>query len=664
MPLVAPNLDDRKFADIVAQAKTLIPRYAPEWTNFNDSDPGMTLVQLFAWMTEILVYRINQVPNLNYIKFLQLLGIELAPAQPALANLTFSLARPDLSYAIVPQGTQVAASSDGNKPIVFETDTSLIAIGPALTAIQSYDGLSYSNVTSRNNANGQWFYPFGQNAQAGSALMLGFSATVAFPAQQVDLAVGLRDNMLVPEVMKCGGTLPPPAILAWEYWDGSTWEPLSLSSDGTRSFTQNGHIVFTGPGSFVQAAPMGKVTTSFYWIRARIVSTSYDNSPQLASILTNTVQATQAVTISDEVLGGSDGTPNQVFTTANNPIVVLPTAIAVTNLDGTRVKVTSLRLEVDEGQGFVVWQQVDDFFASNTDDAHFVLDRTTGQVTFGDGEHGRIPGVNLASPSDNIVARSYRYGGGSQGNVAALSITQIQTSTPSINAVTNYAAAQGGTEEESVANAKLRASQALQANDRAVTGSDFEYLATQAPAANVIRAHALPLFHPNFPNGQVPGVVTVVVVPNSSVPNPTPNQTTLTAVCNYLDLHRLLTTEVFVMGPTYRKIKVQASLIVQPGSDLATVQNEAVAALNNFFSTLTGGPNGTGWPFGGEIYYSDVYRLLIAIDGVQRVVTDQLILILDNQRQQLCHDVPINASELLYNDPQGHSIQVSYSTGS
>src|ERR1019366_8819871 len=204
-----------------------------------------------------------------------------------------------------------------------------------------------------------------------------------------------------------------------------------------------------------------------------------------------------------------------------------------------------------------------------------------------------------------IVARSYRYGGGSQGNVAALSITQIQTSTPSINAVTNYAAAQGGTEEESVANAKLRASQALQANDRAVTGSDFEYLATQAPVANAIRAHALPLFHPNFPNGQVPGVVTVVVVPNSSVPNPTPNQTTLTAVCNYLDLHRLLTTEVFVMGPTYRKIKVQASLIVQPGSDLATVQNEAVAALNNFFSTLTGGPNGTGWPFGGEIYYSD-----------------------------------------------------------
>src|SRR5215469_5495068 len=117
MPLVAPNLDDRQFADIVAQAKTLIPRYAPEWTNFNDSDPGITLVQLFAWMTDILIYRLNQVPDLNYIKFLQLLGIELSPAQPATVDLTFTLTGTNIQTAIVPQGTQVAAGSGGAQPI-------------------------------------------------------------------------------------------------------------------------------------------------------------------------------------------------------------------------------------------------------------------------------------------------------------------------------------------------------------------------------------------------------------------------------------------------------------------------------------------------------------------------------------------------------------------
>jgi predicted phage baseplate assembly protein len=77
MPLTPPNLDDRQFADIVAEAKTLIPRYVPEWTNFNETDPGIALTELFAWMSEIIIYRLNQVPNLNYIKFLQLIGIEL-----------------------------------------------------------------------------------------------------------------------------------------------------------------------------------------------------------------------------------------------------------------------------------------------------------------------------------------------------------------------------------------------------------------------------------------------------------------------------------------------------------------------------------------------------------------------------------------------------------
>jgi predicted phage baseplate assembly protein len=668
MPLQAPILDDRQYADIVAQAKTLIPRYAPEWTNFNDSDPGITLVQLFAWMTDIILYRLNQVPDLNYIKFLQLLGIELNPAQPAKAELTFTLARPDVPPVIVPQGTQVAAAADGNQPIVFETDESLIAIGTQLVALQSYDGLGYLNLSGKNNTPKQWFYPFGQNPQPGSALVLGFSSQatspagpIEFPSDQINLAVTLYSDGLTPPLALCSLPVPPPATLAWEYWDGRQWEPISIDSDGTRAFTQNGHIFFPGPGSFIQAAPLGKITDSLYWIRARLISASYEIPPQVAAILTNTISATQATTITDEVLGGSDGTPNQGFQLANAPVVVLATPIKVGNSDGTSATITSLRLEVDEGLGFMVWQQVDDFFASKPDSPHFVLNRTIGQVTFGDGEHGRIPAANLTNPTGNIVARNYRFGGGSGGNVGGQTITQLQTFVPSVNSVTNYQAATGGTDEESLADAKHRAASALKSNDRAVTNEDFEYLATQAPCANVIRAKALPLFHPDFPTGQIPGVVTVIVIPNSNAPNPTPNQTTLQAVCQYLNAHRLLTSEVYVVGPTYRKIKVQASLVVQPGSDLGTVKNAVVTALTNFFSPLTGGPDNTGWPFGGEIYYSDVYRIIIETPGVLRIQNNQLILFLDDQRQQFCRDIAINAGELLYNDPKGHDIQVAYS---
>ena len=83
MPLPAtPMLDDRKFQDIVDQAKRLIPRYCPEWTDHNVSDPGVTLIELFAWMTDLLLYRVNQVPERKYIRFLEMIGAAPAPGPP------------------------------------------------------------------------------------------------------------------------------------------------------------------------------------------------------------------------------------------------------------------------------------------------------------------------------------------------------------------------------------------------------------------------------------------------------------------------------------------------------------------------------------------------------------------------------------------------------
>src|SRR5436189_1615488 len=91
MPLVAPNLDDRTFEQLLREARLRIPRYCPEWTDFNDSDPGMALVQLFAWFTELMLYQMNRVPERNYIKFLQLLNLELQPARPARTHVVFTM---------------------------------------------------------------------------------------------------------------------------------------------------------------------------------------------------------------------------------------------------------------------------------------------------------------------------------------------------------------------------------------------------------------------------------------------------------------------------------------------------------------------------------------------------------------------------------------------
>ena len=89
MSLPMTNLDDRSFQDIVDEAKRMIPQLCPEWTNHNLSDPGVALIELFAWMTEMTLFRLNQVPDVFYTRMLNLLGFEQFPASAAQAELTF-----------------------------------------------------------------------------------------------------------------------------------------------------------------------------------------------------------------------------------------------------------------------------------------------------------------------------------------------------------------------------------------------------------------------------------------------------------------------------------------------------------------------------------------------------------------------------------------------
>ena len=181
MALPAPVLDNRKFADIVAEALALVPRYTPDWTDLNEGDPGRTLIELYAWLTEMTLFRLNQVPDLLYVKFLELLGTTLRPAEPATAELTFALVDPPpAAVVVIPQGTRVAAAGADGSPVVFETDRALNALGPKLAAILSFDGFAFDNQTAASAA-GQAFPPLGPAPRQGSAIYLGFDYAGAFP---------------------------------------------------------------------------------------------------------------------------------------------------------------------------------------------------------------------------------------------------------------------------------------------------------------------------------------------------------------------------------------------------------------------------------------------------------------------------------------------------
>jgi predicted phage baseplate assembly protein len=340
------------------------------------------------------------------------------------------------------------------------------------------------------------------------------------------------------------------------------------------------------------------------------------------------------------------------------PVLVRDRPEAARDAAGRAIRITGLRLEVDEGQGFLPWREVEDFYASGPDDPDFTLNRTTGEVRFGDGRHGRIPVANAAAPVANIVAREYRVGGGESGNAGPNTVTDLQTSITGVQSVTNLTAATGGTDEEPLEETKLRAAREVKAKDRAVTVEDFELLSIGTPGARVRRAKALPLRHPAFGEVSIPGAVTVIVVPDTSDPAPQPNETTLRLVCAHLNRHRLLTSEVHVVPPTYRKVRIEAEVIVQPDGDLAEAKRGVEDALTAYLHPLTGGDEGTGWPFGRDVFFSSVYRVILGVTGVDRVRDGELFIWLDGERQIFCRDVPIGGGALTYTE--GHDIRVAY----
>jgi predicted phage baseplate assembly protein len=654
MPLDSylPAIDNRRYQDIMDEVRTRIPRYTPEWTDLNDNDPGMAMLQVFAWMTDLMLFRLGRVPELNYLKFLQMIGIELRPAAPAQVEVTFPLLNTfsDLSL-VIPAGTQVSAESDDGKLIVFETERALVALKTPLAAVQVTDGYAHFDATEINNDIALPFEPFGRLADSGSALQLGFKTGHPFPhnselnltfwSQDATPAAGSR-NRAEREAYQCSfpeTAFYPSAVIIWEYWDGRNWRSMNLLKDETRAFTRSGHVYLRTPErGKIQPARIGHITEPLYWIRARVEESSYERPPRLLAVRTNTVQALQAETVQHEVLGGSDGSPDQRFF-----------------LDRTPVLHNSLELEIDEGDASRDWIEKEDFLGSGEEDAHYVLNRTTGEIRFG-GVRGSIPSANPHNPGGNIIARRYRFGGGKAGNVAAGAINALVTPLAGVDQakLTNFFPAYGGRDEESLEEARRRAPRAIRSQCRAVSASDFEHLAMEA--ADIRRARALPLYHPQFPDVEVPGVMTVIVVPDSDSPSPMPSERTLRTVCAYLNQRRLLTTELYVMPPSYQEVSIHASLIADSSADLADVEQSVQDSLKTYFHPLLGGEDGQGWPFGGDIYYSLVYRTVLTVHGVNRI--ESLLITLDGLEQPDCADVAIEPGVLLYST--AHDVQVNY----
>jgi predicted phage baseplate assembly protein len=650
MPLrdALPRLDDRRYADIVEEIRTRVARYTPEWNpawnDLNDSDPGVTLTQVFAWLSEMMLYRMQRVPELNYLKFLELLGVELQAAQPALAQISFTLAAATAASGIVPPRTQVSASGADGKPVVFETLRALTVAACELRSVQAYEGAQYRDATAENSAATLGFAPFGDAPRDDGALTLGWAMPAAWPtpaqlpALTLDLTVWTAPQPGQARSTPCGpaSRATAPAQVVWEGFDGARWVALDVRSDDTLAFTRSGRVVlrlgdklklaraFVGTWEAGTDPATGAARPPLFWLRARLARTQYTRAPRLLALRPNTVEAEQAETAVDEVLGGATGRRNQRWQLANTPVLR-----------------EGLLVEIDDGTGFRRWQVEDDLLGAGREDETLALNRTSGELSAGDGENGAIPVANAGNPDANVVARSYRFGGGTRGNVPAGAIKTLLTPVPGIDGgkTTNLFAASGGRDEERLDDARKRARRGLRARTRAVTAEDFEHFAMAV--GEVARAKALPLAHPAYPGVQVPGAVTVIVVPDAPGPAPVPGEALLRNVCAGLDGVRLLTTELAVTGPLYVRVALAIDVVVDDGADPSALRDAVTAAVSRWLHPLTGGDAGDGWPFGGAIRYSKLVQRVFTAGGVDSV--PRLVLTVEGDERPECRDVDIAA---------------------
>ena len=143
MPLDPPNLDDRDFSQLMEQARRRIEQVAPEWTDFSPANPGMTLLELFAHLTETMIYRLNRVPEKVYVEFLRLIGVRLRPPTAASVTLTFSRSSEEERRTEIPRGTRVAAEraeSGDDAPVFTTIRHAVLAPGEPAAEVPAYHG--------------------------------------------------------------------------------------------------------------------------------------------------------------------------------------------------------------------------------------------------------------------------------------------------------------------------------------------------------------------------------------------------------------------------------------------------------------------------------------------------------------------------------------------
>ncbi len=666
MPLVPPTLDDRRFPDLVEDLVRRIPAHTPEWTNPRLGDPGFTLIELFAWLTDTLLYRANLVPERQRLAFLRLAGVPMRAAAAARGLVSVGFA--DAST----RALQVEPLATLKGPVPFETRAELTVLP---LAVQAYvkRGLSPDEETQKTALLQDLARVYGIRGKPRAYMTMPVFPGGAADPTGFDMVAGTVDGMLwlallaaKPELVEdvraglaapAEGTQPllnvgivPSLELPDELapvgprqriphvWEMTAvrmpggrevveYHALDIVDDTTAGLTQRGVLRLALPESAFIRAPSNDprlvldagvgarppridqpdvAARLVSWLRLR--PTTRLHSLRLSWVGINVVEVDQRQTMTAIVVGQSDGSPDQTF-----------------QLPARGVEPESLEIEVDAAEtGYVAWRRVDDVATAGRDDPVYELDGEAGSIRFGDGVRGMIP-----AEGRRVRVRTMRAGGGRAGNLPPGMLKEVSAVERGVGRVRAKLAVQqsvatiGGEDAESLAEAEHRIPAIFQHRDRAITDEDYRRIAAETPGVQLGRVEVLPRFKPQQRRSNVPGVVTVLVLPQkdgTSAPAPRPDRPLLETVFAHLDARRPLTTELYVVGPEYTPIAVSVGVVPRDDVGPDEVVYQVREAIRGFlWPLLPGGDDGVGWPLGGTVKNGEIEVAVARVAGISRV---------------------------------------------
>ncbi len=611
------TVDSEDFAGLVAEAqRRIIPNTRGQWTLHAPVDPGITLIELYAWLLDQRSYWANHDDGDYGRALLRLLGDAPLPARSACVPLAIAAGTSVVSVAA---GTRFRFAPAGNS-LWFATQTAVSVLPVNAFALRS-DGVDLT-IDLRAGRGVDVMA-----ATGASRIEIDLVLTAALAGAVSDVAIALAIDTagdVEPQWSPDAVAAAAPAALTFGYRTSSGWSTLTVT-DGTGGLRRPGLLQFTLPAD---AAPVG--TT--YTIAIATTAATFTAPPRVTAVVPNAVIASHAIA-----------------TTFVAPVPPLPLPRALIELPAPPIEDT-VALSIRELDGTVYpWARAIDFTTAAPGDRVFVVDRARAAVIFGDGLTGRLLFADSHNPATAITA-TFTAGGGIAGNVGLGTWFDAGNSL----SAQGIAPAIGGRESETLADAEARVANQLKLRTRAATQADYAVIAVETPGVAIARGFAAIGFDPAEPCLPAPGVVTVFVVPGipdrtaddlRGIAAPSVDPGALAAATARFAATRLLGTQVNVEPARYRDVAVHIALTGDPWDPAAT-RSAIEAAIRARLDPLLGGDEDDGWPFGDPIRPSDLLRVAQLAAGEDGDVTSVGVALDGAATFAVCGDVALRSYEL------------------